>query len=114
MEGARSKRETLNSKALLFMLPAELRNKIYDLVVTGNMFLTTGNMSSPSQIAVLQVCRKLREELVPLYYGSNTFSFALSTLQHRESACEWLNSLSVEAVNSLRKLWFCTLPSVWM
>ena len=104
MKQLQAHREAANSQLSLIKLPAEIRNRIYERLVPSNKWLTAYNRSSPTEIALLQVCRSIRADTVPMYYGNNTFALDLRTSEHRFLAYAWINSLSVEAVNSLRKL----------
>ena len=77
-------RETLkSSKPTLLTLPAEIRNRIFSLAVVRDepIALTrltprgirTRTTSVPAPPSIARVCRQARNEVIPIYYGGNTF-----------------------------------------
>ena len=69
----------------LFKLPAELRNRIYSLVLIENDTIDVDPLLSLP--AILGVCRQLRLETLQLYYSSNDFRILArncdGTLMHK-------------------------------
>ncbi|EME42717.1 hypothetical protein DOTSEDRAFT_26271 [Dothistroma septosporum NZE10] len=84
--------EATKSRANFFMLPAEIRNTIYELVLVGPNPLeagppkkgqafyiwkpsygTCGSVYTP----ILQSCRQVRHEALPIFWGLNTFEVEL-------------------------------------
>lgn len=70
-------------------LPAELRNNIYELalhnpggididVMFANKIITA--QASQQLLALTETCKQIRQESLPLFYATNTFSFATSDL----------------------------------
>ena len=72
-----------SSKPTLLTLPAELRNRIFSLAVVRDdpIALTrltprgirTRTTSVPAPPSIARVCRQARNEVIPIYYGGNTF-----------------------------------------
>ncbi|KAK3635234.1 hypothetical protein LTR56_014843 [Elasticomyces elasticus] len=56
---------------LLFTLPAELRNTIYALVLPQDTIIEVDHHTRAPPL--LEVCREVRSETVPMWYLSNTF-----------------------------------------
>ncbi|KAK5715899.1 hypothetical protein LTR15_009724 [Elasticomyces elasticus] len=64
-----------NVGGLLLTLPAELRNAIYELVLPQDIIIEVDqNMRAPP---LLQVCREVRIETVPMWYLGNTFQHTI-------------------------------------
>ncbi|KAK3683281.1 hypothetical protein LTR37_020394 [Vermiconidia calcicola] len=83
-EDRRHQREVANLHHRFFKLPAELRNQIYELVVpVGREIKRSQNFYARSQDCrlptLLQLCRRAREEVLPLFYGRN---LVVIDLQH--------------------------------
>ncbi|KJX92692.1 hypothetical protein TI39_contig5831g00006 [Zymoseptoria brevis] len=65
-------------------LSAELRNRIYDQVLPDDdeIEVYSANLSKPSedyQPPITQVCREMRAETLPMFYGRNQFVLPLTT-----------------------------------
>lgn len=58
----------------LMDLPTELRNMVYKLVVCEPTPVCTIDEGLCSQPALTQVCKQLREEALPIFYGKNRFA----------------------------------------
>ena len=80
---------------LLFKLPPELRNVIYELVVTrkGKMAIVNqiiSNIRSPVQPDLTRTCSKIRTEALPIFYGINTFIVFFSSALMATPSRQWL------------------------
>ena len=100
-------------------LPPELRNDVYRLALikAGRISFERGNhrLDERAVPALLQVCRQMRDEALPIYFGENSFSFFimprsphrllqfLTTIVHQllkqctsvillETGCRWCES----------------------
>ena len=105
-EEERLQREHQNSSTHLLKLPPELRNRIYQYCTPLNTHVSVYLRLRYNQIAPLQVCRTLRNEMTPMFYACCTFHFDFSTRLGYHFANTWLEGLSISAVKSLRKLYF--------
>ena len=59
-------------------LPAELRNKIYSLVLTTErpiLVSTPRRFKAKSMLALLSVCKQIRDEAREMFYAGNEFIF---------------------------------------
>ena len=73
----------------LLMLPAEIRKRIWTLVVeVGATFATrynirkaSGKHLSPATIALAFTCRQVYHEVTPIYYSENLFVFPCATVK---------------------------------
>ena len=90
-------------------LPAELRNQIFEAVLPRRAWITVHDRRQPSGIAILQVCRAIRANTLPMYYGNNIFAMNLRTPWCRSLTHERLNSLSPAAIGALRILHFTSI-----
>ncbi|KAK5124760.1 hypothetical protein LTR85_001473 [Meristemomyces frigidus] len=61
---------TNDAKCHLLLLPAELRNCIYELAITACTFIW---MKDARQPALTRTCRQIRGESLPIFYECNTF-----------------------------------------
>ena len=102
----RATREQQNLKAGLLRLSPELRNRIYNDVIPTSARISVLSALLPNQIALLQVCRTIRAETVPIFYGNTMFNFDIRSKSNYVRATSWLHGLSDEAVRSLRKIYF--------
>ena len=95
----RAAREVANSQQRLLQLPAELRNQIYELLLPADDIIrrkfyslhqqeVTHKLYPPYKLPpLLRVCRQVRAEVLPLFYGSNLVSITLQhLLLHRYSS----------------------------
>lgn len=88
----------------LFRLPAELRNRIYELVL---MFrhplgahrdlmgdweaeMTPCNVAQP---ALARTCRAIRSESLPIFYAQNTFVVTLELPEEERAVRLWLEAI---------------------
>ena len=94
----------------LLKLPAEIRNRIWTLVVVkvkrvvikGNSHReTSGRHLHPTTIALVFTCRQIYREVTPIYYSENLFHFhhgAISILREFAAAIGPANAKSITAV----------------
>ena len=76
------------TKSPLLALPLELRECIYRFALLKPNFVHyqfhAGQLELRAVPPLLQVCRQIRTETLPMYFGNNTFSFAVGTgLRHQ-------------------------------
>lgn len=55
-------------------------------------------------IGVLQVCRAMRRETLPVFYGTNIFKFDSDLAFEGARGCAWLESLAQSSVGSLQRI----------
>lgn len=87
----------------LFTLPAELRTRIYEEVLTSfePISLTDWGSGSPiwSPPPLLHTCRKIRMEASEIYYGNNTFG-----LTGPQANRDWISAIAGKQQAMLRRL----------
>lgn len=104
-EKQRAEREEANWKCGFLRLSPELRNRIYlDTIPTSSRVSVVARVDK-KEISVLQLCRAIRSETVPIFYGNTTFTFDLRTRPNFQRAKSWLHGLSPQAIASLRKIY---------
>ncbi|KAK3114779.1 hypothetical protein LTR53_006556 [Teratosphaeriaceae sp. CCFEE 6253] len=60
-------------------LPRELRHEIYEFVVVEHkIFIRPDSVTGREQPDLAMVCRQVREEVLPVFYGKNTFAIDLT------------------------------------
>lgn len=87
----------------LKIIPPELRNEIYALVLTQNddiIIPTTGNLDEP---ALLRVCKQIRSEATALYYESNNFR-AMVSHQACTGPSVWIDHVDEHVRKHVRRL----------
>lgn len=104
-EADRTQREEDNCKCGFLRLSPELRNRIYQDTIPTSTRISVVARVSRTEINLLQVCRAIRNETVPIFYGNTTFNFDLRTRSNFSKAMSWVNGLSPAAVASLRKIY---------
>jgi hypothetical protein len=104
-EKQRAQREEENWKSGFLRLSPELRNRIYQDTIPTTTRISVVARVDKKQINLLQLCRAIRNETVPIFYGNTTFTFDLRTRPNFQRAKSWLDGLSPEAIASLRKLY---------
>jgi hypothetical protein len=104
-EQQRAEREEENWKSGFLRLSPELRNRIYQDTIPTSTRISVVARVDKKQINLLQLCRAIRNETVPIFYGNTTFTFDLRTRLNFQRAKSWLDGLSPEAIASLRKLY---------
>ena len=88
-------------------LPAELKNMIWDLILPkGSAELGTAAATQP---ALLRVCRQIRNETLPMFYGNTDFhSFVyMNGARSNDNRCTLVPESSLEWILH----WLNTLPS---
>ena len=68
-----------HAAGLFSKLSAELRNKIYELVLIGNQPI---DLSTQSQPNLSGTCKLIRSECLPMYFGSNKFEYSTTSGGH--------------------------------
>lgn len=114
-------------------LPAELRNRIYELVVHANYFVSVAcirhyskdeihshsEFDEPNSLhryrngkirvsffpSILHVCRQMRRETSSMYYDSNVFSITSCFCEGRNAHKLWINNIPYEQQQHLREVW---------
>lgn len=104
---------------LIFPLPIELRanhcvrkDDRDGIVYYGNSLLLTGARHT----ALTRVCRQIRADTLPIFFGANTFRFTPRSYcsEDGKTWCEdenglcWVESLSEEAVGWIRRIYYRT------
>ncbi|KAK4893552.1 hypothetical protein LTR27_008019 [Elasticomyces elasticus] len=101
----------MSNTSRLLELPAELRNRIFELVVVKPQPIRTAcckpcikDQNSwaderllPQQPAITRANRQLRAEVLPIFYGLNTFRIPHNILREKVSLKEWWESFANEA-----------------
>ncbi|KAK5686527.1 hypothetical protein LTS10_002647 [Elasticomyces elasticus] len=112
------------SESRLLQLPAELRNRIFELVVVKPPIPTArcklcykdqhvwpSERLIPQQPAITCVNRQLRTEVLPIYYGQNTFWIPREILREQVGVQEWWHSFENKAaVKHINNLIYAFLP----
>jgi len=94
----------------LFKIPAEVRNKIYQLsLVKEGVVLDVKMLSTPTEPALLATCRQIRNEASSIFYGENTFHTDISVgtslkMIDELAPSRWLASLGKSRCGLLRDL----------
>ena len=101
------------SKPFRFLdLPPEMQNKIYDMLVSqaGNrvigvakIFNVVGCVECP---ALTQVCRLLREETLPLFYGAWELKLYVHPMYELHDLLSWFDAQDARILASLRHVTF--------
>ncbi|KAF2722624.1 hypothetical protein K431DRAFT_293262 [Polychaeton citri CBS 116435] len=91
-----------SNMSILFHLPGELRNEIYSLVLAGkdNRIIISSlpgsdhmyNRNQRPRLSLLQSCKSIRAETLPIYYGWNRFQI-LDAIKDLEAAFEFVESV---------------------
>ena len=100
-------------------MPPELRNVIYELVVTKPDYMAWVDTKKPCedlavQPALLRTCSIVRKEALPIYYTRNKFIIAARDLRAATNTILWLHGLGEdgrrlvkEVFMHRRDFWFC-------
>jgi hypothetical protein len=100
----------ITQQAPFFKLPAELRNQIYEYLIPANQRVVPidifgAKVWSHAEIAISQVCRRIREETIPILYGTNTFAlFFRGAWGMSQMGTPWLHGLDPLARSSMTQL----------
>lgn len=89
------------------MLPPELRNRIYEEVLSSAPDPIVVRWCDPkcSSPSLLRTCRKIRDEASGFYYGNNTFKFA-----HVDLPTRWVGALGRKHQSMIRAIFLATGP----
>lgn len=94
----------------LHKIPAELRNAIYGHCVVKPEPISISDKANLSQPEITRVCKQLREESFPIFFGQNTFEHMhpneVSATVLRSLTClkTWLDNLSTKNLSLIRKM----------
>lgn len=87
----------------LHRIPAEIRNRIYELVLVSDKPINATRRPRDAVNPLLQVCRQVRQEALPMFYSRNTFMHLVRNA-NTAHLCLWLSSIGKQScafVNSL-------------
>ena len=102
-ERDRAAREEANQQSWLLKLPAELRVRIYELTTPrGRNFGICANKDFVDQCPLLAVCRQTQREVMPVFFGSNTFMILLRSLTKRHWRKKSHSNFTEDAFSYLR------------
>ncbi|KAK5726492.1 hypothetical protein LTR17_012717 [Elasticomyces elasticus] len=97
-----------NARCLLFTLPPELRNSIYELVLLSGRkslmllsFTPRPTYTDTKDFAPMQVCRRMRQDCLPIYYGGLTLRLTLFPT-FSEKLERWISAQSNDAITCTR------------
>ncbi|KAK5714285.1 hypothetical protein LTR17_017291 [Elasticomyces elasticus] len=104
-----------NDTSGLLRLPAELRNIIYELALPTDNFYVSVRTTEPLPMmrcpaepitipALLATCRLIRNDTLPVFYGTNIFVLRMGNKKDFRDTLAWLQSLDQRAVASIVKL----------
>ncbi|KAK5721852.1 hypothetical protein LTR15_006445 [Elasticomyces elasticus] len=96
-------------------LPAELRNIIYELVLPRDNFYVSVRTTEPVYVmrclaepatipALLATCRLIRNDTLPVFYGTNIFALRTGNKKDFRDTLAWLQSMDQRAVAGIVKL----------
>ncbi|KAK4549798.1 hypothetical protein LTR36_005099 [Oleoguttula mirabilis] len=89
-------------ESALRLLPAELRNRIHELVLIQEPLSIDDTMTA-TQPPITYVCRSLREETTSIFYGSNQFNIDIWN-EDISAAANWLIAIGSKNAHHIRKL----------
>jgi hypothetical protein len=96
-EVKRAKREATNNDCPFLKLPPELRNRIYQYVIQTNILYTIHKdplFRGPwEDSGILQTCRVLRAETLPIRYGGNNSKLGATSNKTCAKSLRWIGSL---------------------
>lgn len=95
-------KERENAETPFLRLPAELRDRVYDLAMPKGVWLGPLYHTFPRRFALLQVCQAIRRGVMPILYGNSTIVFDFGFDDRITLASTWLNDQSPEAIASMR------------
>ena len=114
-------RQARHQTSLLLMLPAELRNRIYEMVllrpeVINLVYLDPRRLKhlehEVAQPSLTRTCHQIREETLPIFYGQNVFlTYAVTTNWSGASGAiprgskSWVNAIGRENRRALKHLY---------
>ncbi|TKA72566.1 hypothetical protein B0A49_06035 [Cryomyces minteri] len=87
-----------------FKLPVELRNQIYGLVHGPARVIHMRAYRENEQPPLSRVCRQLRNEYLPWYYGNNVFFGIFYVYRPNQGLNHWLKRIGNDKCMMLRRL----------
>lgn len=87
-------------------MPAEIRNHIYELVLVSESPIKATEHPRDAIPPLLQVCRQVRSEALPIFYSQNTFLHVV-TDANTAHLCLWLSSIGPQSCRHLTNLAVC-------
>lgn len=100
---ARSRAADHNAQSRLLKLPPEVRNKIYEHVLSrGRKALRGTNLHKPG---LLQVCGQIREEANLMFYDLRNFHM-FATVSNLDVMDSWTTLVSTAELNCIHRLSF--------
>ena len=110
------------TKPILLSLPAELRNQIFTLAVTSNDIIALWQRSTGCAVVtnssdfglppLSQVCRQARQEVLPIFFSTNTFAFHVDASTSVGTPREWYERAWQVDIWGLNQLKTVTLVGV--
>ncbi|KAK5112303.1 hypothetical protein LTR85_011575 [Meristemomyces frigidus] len=97
----------LHQDSPLLKIPPELRNIIYDLVLTSDKPIDTQDTAAARVSALLATCTQIRREAAPIFYGQNTFSGTVHRPGRRVNEItifHWLTSIGKQQCALIQSL----------
>ncbi|KAK5686564.1 hypothetical protein LTS10_002684 [Elasticomyces elasticus] len=96
-------------------LPAELRNIIYEMALPRDNFYVSVRTTEPLHVlrclaepatipALLATCRLIRNDTLPIFYGTNIFGLRTGSKKDFRDTLAWLQSIDERAVAGIVKL----------
>ena len=98
MEGPGLEEKSPKMASNLLVMPAELRNKIYEIVLVSEGNVTIS--AATKHPALLQVCHQIREEATKIYFSQNHFLVSASD-SNVAVLDAWLSTTSGEEGSSI-------------
>lgn len=90
-------------------MPAELRNRIYNLVLLFANLIKVGSATTKTSAALLQTCFQVRAEASKIFYASNAFAITFGLEKHDRGAA-WLEAIGGDAAAALSDLRIEVVP----
>lgn len=94
----------------LHKIPAELRNAIYGYCVVKPEPISISDKANLSQPEITRVCKQLREESLPIFFGQNTFEHvhpnggSATVLRSLTCLKTWLDNVGTKNLSLIRKM----------
>ncbi|KAM3418741.1 hypothetical protein BST61_g4715 [Cercospora zeina] len=92
----------------LFELPAELRNRIYELVIPSNTIVEI-RRGCQNQPGITRASRQLRTETLPMFYDRTIVKFGLVKEREYQAARSWIKTAArAGTLNAFKQFRFVT------
>ncbi|KAK3704777.1 hypothetical protein LTR37_013608 [Vermiconidia calcicola] len=113
LEQDRAQREQDNGNSPLLRLPPELRNRMYEEILPAQNICKTIHRHG-----LLQACRFVRRETLPMCYGKAICMFDVRTVSGHQAATARLRHMSTDAMATSRRVHIetivtCTCKIFW-